>query len=111
MGFFPSCRCASTIVWMHHMQLKRLEKKVDVNYSRILQAILNKPCEKHPMKQQLYDHLPPISKKHPVRRTRYTGHCCRSKNELIEVMFFYGPLHTDVPALADQQALIYISSM
>ena len=37
---------------------KRMEKKCDGNYTRMLQAILNKSWRQHPTKQQLYSHLP-----------------------------------------------------
>ena len=39
---------------------KRMEKKLDGNYTRMLRAILNKSWRQHPTKQQLYGHLPPI---------------------------------------------------
>ena len=38
---------------------KRLEKKLDGNYTRMLRAILNKSCRQHPTRHQLYGHLPP----------------------------------------------------
>ena len=38
---------------------KRLEKKLDGNYTRMLRAILNKSWWQHPTKHQLYGHLPP----------------------------------------------------
>ena len=41
---------------------KRMEKKLDGNYTRILRAILNKSWRQHPTRHQLYGHLPPISK-------------------------------------------------
>ena len=41
---------------------KRLKKKLDGNYTRILRAILNKSWRQHPTRHQLYDHLRPISK-------------------------------------------------
>ena len=41
---------------------KRLEKRLDSNYTRILRAILNRSWRQHPTKQQLYGHLPPITK-------------------------------------------------
>ena len=41
---------------------KRMEKKIDSNYTRMLQAILNKSWRQLPTKQQLYGHLPPITK-------------------------------------------------
>ena len=46
---------------------KRLEKKLDGNYTRMLRAILNKSWRQHPTRRQLYGHLPPITK------TIYTG--------------------------------------
>ena len=39
---------------------KRLEKKLDGNYTRMLRAILNKSWRQHPTRHQLYGHLPPI---------------------------------------------------
>ena len=41
---------------------KRMEKKVDGNYYRMPRAILNKYWRQHSTKQQLYGHLPPITK-------------------------------------------------
>ena len=41
---------------------KRLEKKLDGNYTRMLRAILNMSWRQHPTKQQLYGHLPSITK-------------------------------------------------
>ena len=52
---------------------KRLEKKLDGNYTRMLRAILNKSWRQHPTKHQLYGHLPPITKTIQVRRTRHVG--------------------------------------
>ena len=62
---------------------KQLEKKLDINYTRMLRAILNKSCRQHPTRHQLYGHLPPITKTIQVRRTRHAGHCWRSRDELI----------------------------
>ena len=48
---------------MHYMDAnKRLEKKLDGNYTRMLRAILNKSWQQHPTRHQLYGHLPPITK-------------------------------------------------
>ncbi len=44
------------------MLTKRMEKKVDGNYTRMLRAILNKSWNQHSTKQQLYGHLSPITK-------------------------------------------------
>ena len=54
---------------------KRLEKKLDGNYIRMLRAILNKSWQQHPTRHQLYGHLPPITKTIQARRTRHAGHC------------------------------------
>ena len=65
------------------MLTKRLEKKLDGNYMRMLRAILNKSWWQHPTKHQLYSHLPPIMKTIQVRQTRHAGHCWRSRDKLI----------------------------
>ena len=62
---------------------KRLEKKLDGNFTRMLRAIWNKSWWQHPKKQQLYGHLPPITKTIKIRRTRHAEHSWRSRDELI----------------------------
>ena len=62
---------------------KRLKKKLDGNYTRMLRAISNKSWRQHPTRHQLYGHLLSITKTIQVRRTRHAGHCWRSKDELI----------------------------
>ena len=62
---------------------KRLKKKLDGNYTRMLRAILNKSWRQHHTRHQLYGHLPPITKTIQVRRTKHAGHCWRSRNKLI----------------------------
>ena len=52
---------------------KCMEKKLDSNYTRMLQAILNKFWRHHPTKQQLYGHLLPITKTNQSRQTRHAG--------------------------------------
>ena len=41
---------------------KRLEKKLDGNYTRMLRAILNRSWQQHPTRRQLYGHLLPITR-------------------------------------------------
>ena len=72
---------------------KRLEKKLDGNYTRMLRAILNKSWRQHPTKHQLYGHQPPITKTIQVRRTRHTGHCWRSKDEPISDVLLWTPAY------------------
>ena len=72
---------------------KRMEKKLDGNYTRMLRAILNKSWRQNPTKQQLYGHQPPITKTIKVRRTRHTGHCWKSRDELISEVLLWTPSH------------------
>ena len=52
-----------TATWMYYVDAdKRMEKKLDGNYTEMLRAILNKSWRQHPTKRQLYSHLPPITK-------------------------------------------------
>ena len=73
--------------------IKRMAKKLDGNYTRMLRAILNKSWRQHSTKQQLYGHLPPITKTIEVRRIRHAGHCCRSRDELISDVLLLTPSH------------------
>ena len=70
---------------------KRMEKKLDGNYTRILRAVLKKCWRQHPTKQQLYGHLPPIAKTIQVRRNRHAGQCWRIKDELISDIVLWTP--------------------
>ena len=68
---------------------ERMEKILDGNYTRMLQAILNKSWRKHSTQQQLYGHLSPIMKTIKIRRTRHAGHCWRSWDELVSVLHLW----------------------
>ena len=72
---------------------KRLEKKLDGSYTRMLRAILNKSWWQQPTRHQLYGHLPPIMKTIQVRRTRHAGHCWRSRDELISDVLLWTPTY------------------
>ena len=72
---------------------KRLEKKLDGNYARMLRATLSKSWRQHPTKHQQYGHLPPITKTIQVRRTRHVGHCWRSRDELISDVLLWTPTY------------------
>ena len=73
--------------------MKCIGKKLDGNYTRILQTILNKSWEQHPTKQQLYGHLLPILQTIQVRRTRHAEHCWRSKDEHIRDVLLWISTH------------------
>ena len=70
---------------------KRLEKKLDGNYTRMLRAILNNSWRQPPTRHQLYGHLPPITKTIQVRRTWHAGHCWRSRDKLISDVLLWTP--------------------
>ena len=63
------------------------------------QAILKMSWKQYSTKQQLYGHLPPITKNIQVRRTRHAGHCWRSRNELISdvLLAIFSCLNSLVP--------------
>ena len=88
---------------------KRLKKKLDGNYTRMLRAILNKSWRQHLMRHQLYGYLPPITKTIQVRRTRHAGHCWRSKDELISDVPLWTPTYGQ--AKAGRPARTYIQQL
>ena len=88
---------------------KRLEKKLDGNYTRMLRAILNISWRQHPTRHQLYGHLPPITKTIQVRQTRHAGHCWRSRDELIRDVLLWTP--TSGRAKAGRPARTYIQQL
>ena len=81
------CGCTT---WM---LTKHIEKKLDVNCTRMLWAVLNKHWRQHPTKQQLDGHQAPISKTIQIRQTRYVGHYWKSKDKLISKVLLWTPLH------------------
>ena len=77
---------------------KRLKKKLDGNYTRMLRTILNKSWRQHPTRHQLYGHLPPVTKTIQARRARHAGHCRRSKDELISDVLLWTPTYGQAKA-------------
>ena len=83
-SFFQAAVISILLYWCTTWTLtKRLEKKLNGNYTRMLWAILNKSWWQHSTRHQLYGHLPPITKTIQVRWTRHAGHCWRSRDELL----------------------------
>ena len=71
---------------------KRIEKKLDGNYTRMLWAILNKSWRQHPTNSSCTaTYLPTITKTIQVRRTRHAGHCWRSRDEPIRDVLLWTP--------------------
>ena len=92
-----------------YRRTERLKKKLDGNYTRMLQAILNKSWRQHPTRQQLYGHLPSITKTIQVRRTRHAGQCWRSKDVLIGYVLLWTPAYSR--AKAGRPARTYIQQL
>ena len=88
---------------------KRLKKKLDGNFTRMLRAILNKSWRQHPTRRQLYGYLPPITKTIQVRRARHAGHCWRSKDELVSDVLLWTPTYGQ--AKAGRPARTYIQQL
>ena len=88
---------------------KRLEKKLDGNYTRMLRAILNKSWQQHPTRRQLYCHLPPVTKTIQARRTRHAGHCWRSKDEIVSDVLRWIPAYGQ--SKAGRPARTYIQQL
>ena len=84
-------------------------RKSLTNYPRMLRAIPNKSWRQHLTKQQLYGHLPPITKTIKIRRTRHAGHCWRSRGELISDVLLWTPSHGR--AKAGRPARTYIQPL
>ena len=85
---------------------KRLEEKLDGNYTRMLRARLNRSWRQHLTKQQLYGHQPSITKTIQIRRTRHAGHCWRSRDEFICDVLLWTPSHGRVKAGRPAQTYI-----
>ena len=88
---------------------KRLEKKLDGNYTRMLQTILNNSWRQHSTRHQLYGHLPPITKTIQFRQTRHAEQCWRSRDELISDVLLWNPTYGW--AKAGQPARKYIQRL
>ena len=109
-SFFQVAVASILLYWCTTWTLtKRLEKKLDGNYTRMLRAILNMSWRQHPTRHQLYSHLPPITKTIQVRRTRHAGHCWRSRDELIRDVLLWTPTHGR--AKAGRSARTYIQQL
>ena len=110
-----ACTCVckgDVLISISHLYLtltKRLKKKLDGNYTRMLRAILNKSWRQHPTRRQLYRHLPPITKTIQVRRARHAGHCWRSKDELVSDVLLWTPTYGQ--AKAGRPARTYIQQL
>ena len=80
----------AVVVLMHHMMLTKSQEK---SWPRMPRVILNKSRKQHPMKQQLYGPLLPISMTIKRRWSRHAGHCWRSNDEIKSDVLQWAPSH------------------
>ena len=90
--FFQAAVVSILAGWMHTWTLiECMKKKLDRNYTRMLRVILKKSWGQHPIKQQLYGYLPPVTKSIQVRRARHVRHYWWSNNEHKRDVFLWTP--------------------
>ena len=94
------------LVYLKWRKISFKFKKLDGNYTRMQRAILNKSWRQHPTKQQLYGHLPPITKTILVRQTVHAGHYWRSLDEIISNVLLWTPSHGRVKAVRPARTYI-----
>ena len=66
---------------------KRLEEKLDGNYTRMLWAVLKKSWKQHPTKHQVNGQLLLISQSIQRRQAVPAGYCWRNKDKIISNVF------------------------
>ena len=69
------------------------EEKTWRQFYKNAMSFIEQSGRQHHTKQQLYGHLPHISKTIQVRRTSHAEHCWRSKDELISNVLLWIPSH------------------
>ena len=72
---------------------KRLESKLKGTYIRMLRAVLNIHWNVYPSRGRLYGNLSQITSVIIERRTRFAGHCYRSKDEVVIDLILWTPKH------------------
>ena len=70
---------------------KKLEKRLDGTYTRLLMRVQNISWKSHPTKTFIYNSLPPISSLVQSRRVQFAGHCCRAEQEIISDLLLWKP--------------------
>ena len=92
---------------MHHIDDNKMHReKARWELHKMLRDFLNKFRKQLPTKQQMNGYLPTISKNIEVRHMQGIDGDAR-----MNLTFFCRLLHMDVPVLAHQQKIIYISSV
>ena len=88
---------------------KAMNKKLDGTYTRLLRAAQNVNWKYHITNKALYGKLPSLSTTIAERRTRFSGHCWRSKDEVIYKLLLWEP--TNGKRSRGRPAKTYIDQM
>ena len=70
---------------------KKLEKRLDGTYTRLLMRVQNISWKTHPTKAMIYKNIPPISRLVQARRVLFAGHCYRAEHEIIPNLLLWKP--------------------
>ena len=70
---------------------KRMEKRLDGVYTRLLMRVKNLSWKLHPTKQVIYGDLPPVSSIVRSKRAQFAGHCLRATSEIISSLVLWKP--------------------
>ena len=81
----------------------------NILYLNFISSKINKSWKQQSSKKQLYGHLQTITKTIKIRRTRHTGHCWRSRDELISDVLQWTPSRGR--AKAGQPAGTYVQQL
>ena len=70
---------------------KKLEKRLDGTYTRLLMRAQNPSWKSHPTISEIYDQLPRVSCLVKYRRVQFAGHCFRADGEVISSLIPWKP--------------------
>ena len=68
---------------------KKLEKRLDGTYTRLLMRAQNLSWKRHPSVSDIYGHLPRVYALVRSRRVQFAGHCYRAKTEVISSLLLW----------------------
>lgn len=70
---------------------KRMEKRLDGVYTRLLMRVKHLSWKQHPNKTSIYGDLPPVSSIVRSKRVQFAGHCFRATSEIISPLVLWKP--------------------
>ena len=68
---------------------RKIEKRLDGTYTRLLMRAKNLPWQSHPTRQQIYGNLPSVSSLVRSRRVQFAGHCHRASSEVVSSLVLW----------------------